>query len=383
VERTGDGIIEMSLINKMLSDLEQRHSYQKDHDQIVLGGLAPVVNTGFSSLKLPYHFLLVCFFVIAVIIAVYGFWTNQPDPVPVDAVTETALNSRNTIPDVPGVVQTPEKTATPVVPVPALKLDITLPRVDNNEIANLNSATEIKQVSIGQDANVSPVQSATAPQEEYLPAIEYVVPAPESGFGQMEIRPASVSTDPMQVQMDEANAYYNRRSFGEGDTKLAAILEQEPLHVHARSLYATSLAERGQTALAGQVLAAGLEINPGYAEWARQYAHILVADDKVAEAVSVLRRSLPTLENNEQYYAFYAALLQRMTRHQEAAAYYQSLLTRQPGNSLWWLGLAISQEGLQNPAQALASYRRAMQGNSLSQELKEYVSRQIGRLEKK
>jgi len=379
----------MSLINKMLSDLEQRHSYQKDHDQIVLGGLAPVVNTGFSSLKLPYHFLIVCFFVIAVLIAVYGFWTNQPEPAP--APSDTSLLSRSVIPDVINIAPTSEQTAIPAapvptqapVPVPALKLDITLPRVDNNEIANINTATEPSQVSIEQVANLSTVQSGTAVQEEYPPAIEYVVPATESGYGQMDIRPASVSTDPQQVQMDEASAYYERRNFGEGDTKLAAILEQEPLHVQARSLYASSLADRGQTAQAGQLLAAGLEINPANAAWARQYAHILVADDKVTEAVSVLRRSLPALENNEQYYAFYAALLQRMTRHHEAATYYQSLLTRQPGNSLWWMGLAISQEGLQSPAQALASYRRAMQGNSLNQELKQYVSRQIGRLERK
>jgi thioredoxin-like negative regulator of GroEL len=377
----------MSLINKMLSDLEQRHSYQKDHDQIVLGGLAPVVNTGFSSLKLPYHFLIVCFFVIAVLIAVYGFWTNQPEPEP--ASLDTSLLSRSVIPDVINIAPSPEQTAIPAAPVPtdapapALKLDITLPGVDNNEIANINTATEISQVSIEQEANFSTVQSATAVQAEYLPAIEYVVPATESGYGQMDIRPASVSIDPLLVQIDEASAYYERRNFGEGDTKLAAILEQEPLHIQARSLYASSLAERGQTALAGQVLAAGLEINPAIAVWARQYAYLLVAEDKVTEAVSVLRRSLPALENNEQYYALYAALLQRMTRHQEAAAYYQSLLTRQPGNSLWWMGLAISQEGLQSPAQALASYRRAMQGNTLNQELKQYVSRQIGRLEKK
>ncbi len=375
----------MSLINKMLSDLEQRHSYQKDHDQIVLGGLAPVVNTGFSSLKLPYHFLIVCFFVIAVLIAVYGFWTNQPAPAP--AVVDASLLSSSAIPDVINIAQTAGQTVIPVEPVPvtvpALKLDLTLPSVENNEIANINTATETSQVSSGQDASLSATPGASAVQDEYLPAIEYVVPATESGYGQMDIRPASVSTDPLLVQMEEASAYYERRNFGEGDTKLVAILEQDPLNVEARSLYASSLADRGETAQAGQVLAAGLEINPANAAWARQYAHILVADDKVVEAVSVLRRSLPALEKNEQYYAFYAALLQRMTRHQEAADYYQSLLTRQPGNSLWWMGLAISQEALQSPAQALASYRRAMQGNSLNQELKQYVSRQIGRLEKR
>jgi tetratricopeptide (TPR) repeat protein len=227
------------------------------------------------------------------------------------------------------------------------------------------------------------LESTTPAPEVFIPVLDQVLSATEAGYGQMEIRPASGSTDPLQLQMDEAVALYKLRNYDGGDAKLAALLEQEPLHRQARSLYATSLTDRGQTAKAGQVLAAGLEINPSSVDWARQYAHILVAQDKVAEAVSVLRRSLPALDNNEQYYSFYAALLQRMTRHPEAAGYYQSLLTRQPDNSLWWLGLAISQEGMQGPAQALASYKRAMQGTGLSQELKQYVSRQIGRLERK
>src|SRR5690349_2070163 len=68
----------MSLINKMLSDLEQRHSYYKDQDKIVLGGLAPVTETGFSSSRIPYNFLLVCFFFVAICIAIYGYLGNAP-----------------------------------------------------------------------------------------------------------------------------------------------------------------------------------------------------------------------------------------------------------------------------------------------------------------
>ena len=68
----------------MLSDLEQRHSHRQGQDEIVIDGLAPVANTGFAHPRIPYNFLLVCFFVIAVIVAGYGYWNSlsgQGDPV--------------------------------------------------------------------------------------------------------------------------------------------------------------------------------------------------------------------------------------------------------------------------------------------------------------
>ncbi|MEX2353009.1 MAG: hypothetical protein WD709_02390, partial [Gammaproteobacteria bacterium] len=65
----------MSIINKMLSDLEGRHNHYREHNQLMLGDLAPVNETGFDTpKKLPYNFMLVCFFLTALSVAVYGYF---------------------------------------------------------------------------------------------------------------------------------------------------------------------------------------------------------------------------------------------------------------------------------------------------------------------
>lgn len=370
----------MSLINKMLSDLEQRHSYRKEQDEIVLGGLAPVTNTGFATIKLPYNFLLVCFFTVAVALAGYGFWQGMTD-------TAVQLNERVSQPVIGPlpVVITPAS-APPPDPVtdsasavilttdPVLKLDLSLPAV----------TALPREVIIPPIIEAAPIslQPETVEIVEWVPAIAPAT-ATESGFGQMEIKPATVSDgDPILRRLNEAKASYTQRDYSKADENITAIMQQDPLHIEARTLYAYSLVSRGNTESAMQILAAGLDMNPAVVNWAMLYAQLLVNQGNNAGAVSVLRRSLPAMENNEDYYAFYAALLQRMSRHEEAVNYYRSLLARKPDNGIWWLGLGISLEGMQNGVEALDSYKRALQTQSLNSELRQYVSRQMGRLGK-
>lgn len=454
----------MSLINKMLSDLEQRHSYRKDHDEMVLGGLAPVANTGFTMLKLPYNFLLICFFVVAVGLAIYGYRQDTAQPMPLPA--SVSFN-----PPEPAATDMSDQTAVQQIEVaPALKLDLSLPpvatagQVDANRLSagidtvSIVIADAVTTLQLHIDRNVQyrvntlenphrivleidnaslratvpmlanhpyieqlqfsnpdekvfqliavtkdPVRISNAGMQadsdgyllsislyldagtalESIPIVDELLVTEESGYGQMDIRPAADSNSiPSAGLLDNARTAYAGRDYGKGDAVLLAFLEQDPLHLEARTLYAGSLVSRGNVASAKQVLAAGLDMNPGASEWAMQYARLLVNEDRTTDAVMVLRRSLPSIENNEDYYAFYAALLQRTLRHEEAVGYYGSLLQRDPDNGLWWMGLAISQEGMRNSEGALRSYNRALQAQSLNPELQQYVSKQIERLGK-
>jgi MSHA biogenesis protein MshN len=100
----------------------------------------------------------------------------------------------------------------------------------------------------------------------------------------------------------------------------------------------------------------------------------------VEQAVEVLTRALPAVGSDNDYYAFYAALLQRLARHAEASETYRVLVEQQPDNGLWWMGLAISLDAMKEMEDALYSYNRALEGQSLNQELRDYVLQQIARL---
>ena len=92
------------------------------------------------------------------------------------------------------------------------------------------------------------------------------------------------------------------------------------------------------------MLASGLNQDPDISDWASLYARLMVDQGQANTALVVLERALPEIAQDNDYYALYAALLQREARHEEAIKNYKALLEHNPENGLWWMGLAISQD---------------------------------------
>ncbi|MEX2353008.1 MAG: tetratricopeptide repeat protein, partial [Gammaproteobacteria bacterium] len=177
----------------------------------------------------------------------------------------------------------------------------------------------------------------------------------------------------------EARQLYARRDFRNADEAIQAILKQQPMHIQARTLYATTLINRGDIESAMQTLDGGLALNPGISEWADIYARLLVNMGRNEEAVEVLSRAMPNISHHD-YYAFYAALLQRLSRHEEASEFYRTLLKQNPDNGLWWMGLGISLDAMAYRDSARQAFESALQGQNLDYELRQYVLQQIERL---
>jgi len=379
----------VSLINKMLTDLEDRHSYYRDQDQVVFGDLTPIADTGFSRAKIPYNFLVVCFFLIAIAVAIYSYTTNEPASLPYpDSEFSTAAVTEG----ITGEVMAPA----PAMPLPVaqqltgLKLDLAVPLVSSSPpplqlaaVEAVDTSEQNAQVATNADDNSSSITPslARADKIELIPAMPTVATMEETSFGQMDIRP-SASTPAMQVErlLAEAKTLYSRREFRQADEKVEGILKQQPLHIEARLLYTSALISRGNTGNAMQVLAEGLQLNPGISEWARVYARLLVDQGQTVQAVEVLTYGLPQISQDQDYYAFYAALLQGLARHDEAAEFYRALLGEQPENRLWWMGLGISLDALNNSGDAVYAYSRALEGDTLNNELRQYVLQQSERL---
>jgi MSHA biogenesis protein MshN len=86
---------------------------------------------------------------------------------------------------------------------------------------------------------------------------------------------------------------------------------------------------------------------------------------------------LPYAGSNPEYHAFLAGVLQREQRHAEAAQHYRDALQLTPQNGMWWMGLGISLQADQHPAEAREAYRRARAANGLSAELQAFVDRKL------
>lgn len=122
------------------------------------------------------------------------------------------------------------------------------------------------------------------------------------------------------------------------------------------------------------------EANP--ASTAMGAARLQVERGDVRGAIDTLERSLPEASGRADYHAFLAALLQRDEQHKPAVEHYLVAVQRSPQTGVWWLGLGISRQALQQNAEAQEAFKRARASNTLSAELNAFVDARLAQLQR-
>lgn len=90
----------------------------------------------------------------------------------------------------------------------------------------------------------------------------------------------------------------------------------------------------------------------------------------------------PDIFNHTDFYALKAAALQKTSQHAQAIQVFQQLARQQPQQARWWLGMALSYDAMSQSEQALHAYRQvAGNGFGLSAESLNYVKKRIAALE--
>lgn len=126
------------------------------------------------------------------------------------------------------------------------------------------------------------------------------------------------------------------------------------------------------------------ELQQGLALDARQPALAMLLArlqiERGGSGIETLLRTLPYAAGNGEYHGFLAGAMQRQGRHREAAEQYQVALRSAPDNAVWWMGLGISLQAEKRNAEALDAFRKARDSGALSQELQGFVERRIAQL---
>jgi MSHA biogenesis protein MshN len=188
----------------------------------------------------------------------------------------------------------------------------------------------------------------------------------------------------MTSQQQGENAY--RRGLAalqEGRVQEAiASMEQAvflyPRHESARQTLVGLLLENKRSDEAVRHLQLGLGLDAKQPQVAMLLARLQI--EKGGPAVETLRRTLPYASGNADYLAFLAGALQRAQNHREAAEQYEAALKLQPQNGVWWMGLGISLQADKRNAEALEAFNRAKSSGNLSQELQAFVERRLQQL---
>lgn len=164
----------------------------------------------------------------------------------------------------------------------------------------------------------------------------------------------------------------------EAFNELDRALEIDPRNDAARQTYISLLLENRRPDDAIRQLRLALDIDPHQPGLAMLLARMQL--ERGGPALDTLMRALPGAGNNADYQALLAGVLQREQRNGEAAEHYQQALHLQPGNSVWWMGLGISLQAEKRLPESRAAFEQARATGGLSPELQTFVERKLTQL---
>jgi len=149
-----------------------------------------------------------------------------------------------------------------------------------------------------------------------------------------------------------------------------AALDADPAHENARQALVALKIDSGDIAAARTLLEQGLAQNPQQTRFAVVLARIYVEQGDYAGALRTLDAARTGLGAGADLHALRGAVLRQLNRPADAADAYRDALRIAPGAGALWIGLALSLEALGQLPEAAESFRRAAATGTLSADLR-------------
>jgi len=397
----------MSVINKMLQDLDKRHAASNpaapggpnsgDMAQQVRPVKAPAIGSNL------FWRVMAGIMVVVVAWVIWVMWQIMPRSVVTDRAYQSLVKLR-AAPQPPASVTAavaasepaqPGAVAAPQAPAPAASQPAATAtparkpaaQPEPAKIDMLRMATEIVTPIGGRNArnarSVPPARStettASLKLDASAPGRRAVTAAPDPGS--IDKRVDTTPRERAESEFRRAMTHVNQGRMAEGMDGLRSALVADPAYEPARQTLVALLLEAKRTDEAAGLLQAGLAINPANTGYTMLLARIHVERGDPSRALALLQKSEAAAQANAEYRAFVAALHQRLGRHAEAVEQYLGALRLTPGVGAWWVGLGISQEALSRQQDATESFQRAKGTGNLNAELLAYVERRLQQLQ--
>jgi MSHA biogenesis protein MshN len=415
----------MSLINKMLQDLDKRHAAEPG-GKTLTQQLRPV------QAPKKWHRIMWEIAAGLVVLAGWAVWVlyqMSPRSVVTDLVFQSPakkpFKAAASVPVPAGPQAQPPPAATPVqaaapappavampapaapvmsaaAPSPPVTADAEPAKVDMLKLAT-EIATPFNEKSSGvkpkaerkSAAEPAPAARTGNKGKPAAPALAEAEQEPISTLAQSGISatksqsPASIDkqmrvstpAERVEIEFRQATVLLNQGRVAEAIDGYKSILQQDAGHAPARQALLGLLLENRRIDEAQQFLQEGLNLNPDRSSYAMLSARIQVERGDLQGAHELLVKHAAKAAKSADYHAFDAAVLQRLGRHKEAVAGYQAALELAPRAGLWWMGLGISLQADNRRAEALDAFRRAKSAGGLSADLLAFVDQRVKQLQ--
>lgn len=385
----------MSLINKMLQDLEQRRV-----DVTVGAAMHGHVRAVVPEPKRIHAAWWLVLLLAVSLVAMSGWLWLRPAPQAADPSKLTLKLASDlrvvTLPAEQNSVTEATRAIPEPTPAAAPKTDTDIPaaavqHVDSHTDQRSDQHSDQRGSSLLSKpmppvvVNVAPANAPAVPLATPLRATtpDPVVPAVLNKQVR-ELTPQQRAEN----QYRRASSLLQQGKSADAVAELEQALQIDPLHAAARQTLVGLLLEVKRQDEAIRRLQEGLKLDADQPGLAMILARLQVEKGELRPALDTLQRSLPFAANRADYQAFLAALLQRNKQHKEAADHYVLALQNAPKNGpqngtqtgLWWMGLGISLQAENRVAEAQDAYGRAKASNTLSAELQAYVDQKLSQL---
>jgi MSHA biogenesis protein MshN len=371
----------MSLINQMLKDLEQRNA-SADHMKPLSGEVRSVSGVRKTSDMLQ----LVLMAVLLLALAGAMWWKyylpaakviNHPVPVVKVEKPQPAPQSQP--------VPTPPVAASAEVQTQGIASDAHLPGLDKE--LRTTPAPSAQQEKKSKPVAVSSAEMATPPMGSPKPAAEQkpkeksaIKPLPASAGSSFKSVNPQQKSDNLYKQ---AVSMLQQGRVAEARATLVQSLEGNPYDHNARQLLVGLLVENKHNDEATGLLQEGVRLAPEQTGFVMALARLQVEAGDLKTALQTMEQGAKYAADDADYQGFYAALLQRDERHEEAVPHYLSALKSDPSNTSWLVGVGISLQEQGKFADAREAFDRARQTGQLSPELTDFVEQRLRQLKDK
>ena len=386
----------MSLLNKMLNDLEKR--------QATAGAEQSMPQDVFlsSPKRRSFNGPLI----LALVVAGAGIlvWINYQKPGTQPPVQVAAVKSppkANPLPAKP--VSATENGLLPSSSIPAIQAaSEVVAKLPAPPAAPQQPATKSEAVVVAQKGSASTPAVTSAPQGNAKAAVVQAATKPvmvamaneKTAKGATAAsgrdKPASKATaDPassfkvVRPQQKSNNLYkqaillLQHSQTTEAQNALRQAIDANSSNHGARQLLAELLADAGRNAEAATLLREGLDISPGDGGFSMALARLQVANGAKEEALSTLEQGMSSAEYDVEYHAFIAALLQNQGRHDEAIQHYITALRSNPSMPGWLIGVGISLQAENKLPDAAEAFQRAINTGELTSEVAQFADQQL------
>jgi len=374
----------MSIINKMLQELDRRHARaappgQSLHPEVRAVGAARTSGEWFWR-------TIAALMLMAASWTIWVIYQLQPRSIATELAHRAAESSRlrTAAASAParGKGEAPVAAAATTV-APQAQYE---PAAAKPEPEGLAAPMDTLRLALAIDTPLAPrpvrrVSTASAPQARAAAAPKPRTEPVRAAHPRIEKRERD------RTPADRAENYFRRAAqmlergrVVDAEDALLAALNADGAHQAARQTLIALYLEQGRIDEARRQLQEGLAFNPDYAPFAIALARIHVDRGDYVTALSVLGKAAAAGKGNADFHALHGAVLQRLGRYGEAAEAYRLALGTGPQSGTAWVGLALSLDAQGKGPEAAEAFRRGLASGSLSGEVRAYADQRLRQL---